>query len=90
MILYHGTNIDTDNLSTPLWVTPDYHLAGHFALHAKSNTIKTIFGYIYKLDVDDNYLEKVDNRRYLLNGGNIVIIEKTKVTFDKLTGFKKS
>ena len=96
MILYHGTNIDTDSLITPLWVTPDYHLAGHFALHAKSGTIKTQYGYIYKLKVDDSFLKATEKpiggfvRRYILSGGQIEILDKTKVVYDPIKSFKKS
>jgi hypothetical protein len=96
MILYHGTNIDTDDLIAPLWVTPDYHLSGHFALHAKSGTIKTQYGYIYKLKVDDKFLKKMEKpiggivRRYTLEGGKIEILDKQKVVYDPITMFKKS
>lgn len=90
MILYHGTNINVNKLDTPLWVTNDYHLAGHFALHAQSNKISTMCGYIYKVSVDDEFLIMKDKRRYIINGGDIKILEKRKVIYDRLTGFKKA
>ncbi len=89
MICYHGTNIDTTELLTPIWVTTDYHFAGHFALNAKSHTIKSSYGYIYKIKVDDSYLLQKDKRRYILEGGEIQILDKIKVAYDRLTGFKK-
>lgn len=89
MFLYHGTNIDTEYLLKPLWLTPDYHLTGHFALNAKGNTLRLEIGYIYKLDVNNENLTEIDNRIYILNDGDIKIIEKTKVVFDRLVGFKR-
>jgi hypothetical protein len=66
---YHGTDLlfkDGNELKLPLWVTPDIGLATHFALRPSSSSKKTEKGYVYKLELNEPTLKKIDSRRYVL------------------------
>ena len=85
---YHGTDLYTENgedFNKPLWVSKDIDLARHFGLRPSSSSKKVDVGYVYKLKVSNPVYKVIDNRRLLLESGDIEILQIDTIVPDAIT-----